>query len=139
MRSKTLFASTRATLVRDLGTEKFEGGTIFVTDAFEVTDPKEWDQRSGKGASREAVDEIMLTREERELGAVKRAEDEERFGTQRRDIGWGGGAGSGQGTGVGRGEEVGGQGTVTMTTTGEVKERLRDGLKESGSLVILVR
>lgn len=133
VRSKTLFASTRATLVRELGIEKFEAGTIFVTDAYEVLDTKEWEQRDrGATGGNSERDEEILTREERELGAVKRAEDEERFGTKGRDIGYGGGNAEPGGS-----VEVGGQGRMTMKCASEAKDKLRTGLSESGSLVIL--
>lgn len=81
VRAKTLFASTRATLVKDLG---IEGGTLFATEAAEVLEPKEWEERERQGGA--GPDEALLTREERELQGVKRAEEEERHGTKGRDL-----------------------------------------------------
>ena len=88
VRSKTLFASTRATLVRELGIEKFQE-TLFCTEIDEILDPKQW---SGRKSDKEAqaVDSALLSTEERELQGVRRAEDEERFGTKGRDVGVGG-------------------------------------------------
>ena len=131
VRSKTLFASTRATLVRELGTEKFGAGTIFVTEAEEVLDAKEWAQRDRDNAEDER-DEALLTREERELGSVKRAEEEERFGTGRKDLGTYGSEPKDAG-------EVGGQSRLSMKTTDEAKNRLKSGLTEAGNVVVLVR
>lgn len=88
VRSKTLFASTRATLVRELGIEKFQD-TLFCTDVEEILDPKQWaGRKSDKEA--QATDSGLLSTEERELQGVRRAEDEERFGTKGRDVGVGG-------------------------------------------------
>jgi twinfilin-like protein len=107
VRQKTLFASTRATLIRELGSEKF-GETVFLTEREEVLDPAQWDERAGGGgASAGAVqgqqDPGLLSTEERELQAVKRAEEEERHGTRGRDLmgeaGSGGVIGARTGTG----------------------------------------
>jgi hypothetical protein len=78
VRAKALFASTRATLVKELG---IEGGTLFATEAAEILEPKEWEGRD-KSSTAGAADEALLTSEERELQGVKRAEDEERHGTK---------------------------------------------------------
>ena len=94
MRAKTLFASTRATLVKELG---IEGGSLFVTEASEILEAREWEERDmekGTGVDEEA----LLTREERELRGVKRAEEEERHGTKGRDL-MGSGSGSLEGEG----------------------------------------
>ncbi|KAI9375624.1 hypothetical protein BJX61DRAFT_531458 [Aspergillus egyptiacus] len=92
VRAKTLFASTRATLVRELGSEKFTE-TIFATDEEEVVDEKAWRDReaekngsSGDGFRRED----LMGEKERELEAVRRAEEAARSGTPGRDIGIGG-------------------------------------------------
>ncbi|ETI28139.1 hypothetical protein G647_00588 [Cladophialophora carrionii CBS 160.54] len=96
VRQKTLFASTRNTLMRELGSEKFSE-TVFLTEREEILDPAQWEERargsaaaSGgvptAGATRAAVDEGLLSVEERELQAVKRAEEEERHGTRGRDL-----------------------------------------------------
>ncbi|KAL2819246.1 hypothetical protein BJX63DRAFT_428892 [Aspergillus granulosus] len=92
VRAKTLFAATRATLVRDLGSEKF-GETIFATDEDEVIGEKAWRDREAEkngtatGGHRR---EDLMGEEERELEAVRRAEEAARSGTPRRDIGIGG-------------------------------------------------
>ncbi|KAL5336378.1 hypothetical protein BJX70DRAFT_283465 [Aspergillus crustosus] len=92
VRAKTLFASTRATLVRELGSEKF-GETIFATDEDEVVGEKAWREReaekngSGEGGYRR---EDLMGDKERELEAVRRAEEAARSGTPGRDIGIGG-------------------------------------------------
>lgn len=129
MRSKTLFASTRATLVKELG---IEGGTLFATDASEILEPREWQERDRQGGAE--VDEALLTREERELQGVKRAEDEERHGTKGRDL-----MGSSEGaSGASGGSSVG----VAMKMDEAVKEVLRElartGESESGMVVQFV-
>ena len=83
VRQKTLYASTRATLTRELGVEKFGNG-VFATEAEEITDPKQWEEREAHGEGK--VDQALLSNEERELQGVKRAEEEERHGTARRDL-----------------------------------------------------
>lgn len=88
VRSKTLFASTRATLVRELGIEKFQD-TLFCTEIDEILDPKQWSGRKNDKEA-QAADSALLSTEERELQGVRRAEDEERFGTKGRDVGVGG-------------------------------------------------
>ncbi|KAJ9607267.1 Twinfilin-1 [Cladophialophora chaetospira] len=104
VRQKTLFASTRNTLMRELGNEKFSE-TVFLTEREEILDPAQWDERAkgsaaasgGKpapGATRAAVDDGLLSVEERELQAVKRAEEEERHGTRGRDLMGAGGSGA---------------------------------------------
>lgn len=92
VRQKTLFASTRASLVRALGTESF-ADTIFLTEKEEVLDPKTWtdnDTTAGNDASAGAgggsSNTALLSTEERELQAVKRAEEEARHGTRGRDL-----------------------------------------------------
>ncbi|KIW78500.1 hypothetical protein Z517_08337 [Fonsecaea pedrosoi CBS 271.37] len=108
VRQKTLFASTRNTLMRELGTEKFSE-TVFLTEREEILDPAQWDERSKGSAAasggvptpgaRGAVDSGLLSAEERELQAVKRAEEEERHGTRGRDLMGEGGSGATQGKG----------------------------------------
>ncbi|PYH45622.1 twinfilin [Aspergillus saccharolyticus JOP 1030-1] len=95
VRHKTLFAATRATLARELGTEKF-AATIFATDEEEVVGEEAWREReaeqknpSGRGVGGAAREELMGEKE-RELEAVRRAEEEARSGTPGRDIGIGG-------------------------------------------------
>ena len=90
-----LFASTRNTLTRDLGLEKF-GDHLFATDDFEVLDPGQWEARmqgAGTAIAQKGAPPDILSNEERELQGVKRAEDEERHGTQGRDLMGEGGSG----------------------------------------------
>ncbi|KAJ5102206.1 hypothetical protein NUU61_004428 [Penicillium alfredii] len=98
VRSKTLFASTRATLVRELGAEKF-ASTAFATEEDEVVGQDAWRERDG------GVPELMGDKE-RELEAVRRAEAEARNGTPSRDIGIGGTFTRGLGPGSGSGMKV---------------------------------
>ena len=120
--------------MRELGTEKFDGGIYFVTEPAEVLEKKEWEERERGAAGGEERDEAILTREERELGAVKRAEEEERFGTRGRDIGYGGG-----GNGDASGEvSKSGQGRLLMNVTDEAKGTLSTGLTNGGDLVVIV-
>lgn len=115
VRQKTLFASTRATLVRELGSEKF-ADTVFVTEREEVLDPAQWDERDGSSGGAAASGTLsagatggqhanvgLLSTEERELQAVKRAEEEERHGTRGRDLMGAGGTSAG---GTSRGIEM---------------------------------
>lgn len=88
-----LFASTRATLVRDLGLEKFSDG-VFATDAEEILEPAQWEIRTqGATAQKDGPNIDILSTEERELQSVKRAEEEERHGTSGRDLMGAGGSG----------------------------------------------
>ncbi|KAL2213143.1 actin depolymerizing protein [Sarocladium strictum] len=79
VRQKMLFASTRLTLVRELGSEHFRE-TIFATTAEELSEAgfKKHDAHSKLDAP--------LTEEERTLGEVKRAEQETGAGTGQREI-----------------------------------------------------
>ncbi|OAA50354.1 twinfilin-1 [Metarhizium rileyi] len=79
VRQKMLFASTRLTLVRELGSEHFRE-SIFVTTADELSESgfKELDAHTQLAAP--------LTEEERTLGEVKRAEQEAGSGTGTREI-----------------------------------------------------
>ncbi|KAH6898246.1 hypothetical protein B0T10DRAFT_543244 [Thelonectria olida] len=79
VRQKMLFASTRLTFVRELGTEHFRE-TIFVTTAAELT---------AKGFEKHDAHtklDAPLTEEEQTLGEVKRAEQEAGSGTGTREI-----------------------------------------------------
>ena len=138
MRAKTLFASTRATLVKELG---IEGGTLFATEPAEILEPKEWEERD-KSSTAGAADEALLTREERELQGVKRAEDEERHGTKGRDLmgssaaattGSGGGLGSGGG-----GSNVGVMMNMDEEVKGPLRELAQSGESEEGIVVQFV-
>lgn len=137
VRQKTLFASTRATLVRELGSEKFVE-TVFVTEREEILDPAQWEERSGSGAaaagtststlahqSRGGVDPGLLSVEERELQAVKRAEEEERHGTRGRDLMNNESREAGARTGTGTG--------VTMKIADEARSALAQLRTSSGS------
>ncbi|KND86999.1 Twinfilin-2 [Tolypocladium ophioglossoides CBS 100239] len=79
VRQKMLFASTRLTLVREMGTEHFRE-TIFVTTPEELSD-------SGfKKHDAHAKMHAPLTEEEQTLGEVRRAEREAGSGTGTREI-----------------------------------------------------
>lgn len=118
-----LFASTRSTLVRELGTEKFDD-TVFATEEEEIVGREAWSERDGDkaGVGREA----LMGEKERELEAVRRAEAEARSGTPRRDIGIGGTFGPGTGSG--------------MRMSVQVDDAAKSALKElgDGGLVQLV-
>ncbi|KAI0138584.1 actin depolymerizing protein [Hypoxylon sp. NC0597] len=79
VRQKMLFASTRLTLVRELGSEHFRE-TIFATTADELS-PAGFDKHD-----RHNELEAPLTEEERTLGEVKKAEAEAGAGTGVREI-----------------------------------------------------
>ncbi|KAL2020009.1 hypothetical protein VTK56DRAFT_8912 [Thermocarpiscus australiensis] len=79
VRQKMLFASTRLTLVRELGTEHFRE-TLFATLPEELT-PAGFERHDAHSAL-----EAPLTEEERSLGDVRRAEQEAGMGTGTREI-----------------------------------------------------
>ncbi|EXJ64206.1 hypothetical protein A1O7_00542 [Cladophialophora yegresii CBS 114405] len=116
VRQKTLFASTRNTLMRELGSEKFSE-TVFLTEREEILDPAQWEERA-KGSA--AANEGLLSVEERELQAVKRAEEEERHGTRGRDLMGEGGSGADFMTGK-KGE---GKGRNALKISDEAKSAL---------------
>jgi twinfilin-like protein len=92
-----LFASTRSTLTRELGSEKF-ASTVFATEEEEIVTAEAWRERENENTP--ARREELMGEKERELEAVRRAEAEARNGTPQRDIGIGGtfgGPGSGSG------------------------------------------
>lgn len=95
-----LFASTRSTLTRELGSEKFTG-SIFATEAEEVTGPDAWTGQDGAGGESGGDAgyrrEDLMGEKERELDAVRRAEDEARSGTRGRDVGMNSNGGGGSG------------------------------------------
>lgn len=124
VRPKMLFASTRQTLTRELGTEKF-ASTVFATEEEEILGRDAWRERDGEitgGVSRED----LMDDKERELEAVRKAEAEARSSNRHRDIGIGGTFGPGSGSGS----------RVSMP----VDENAKSALKElqSGGLVQLV-
>ncbi|EON99725.1 putative cofilin tropomyosin-type actin-binding protein [Phaeoacremonium minimum UCRPA7] len=79
VRQKMLFASTRLTLVRELGSEHFRE-TIFATTAEELS-PAGFEKHDAHSAM-----DAPLTEEERSLSEVKRAEQEAGQGTGTREI-----------------------------------------------------
>ncbi|KAJ2899824.1 hypothetical protein MKZ38_002766 [Zalerion maritima] len=79
VRQKMLFASTRLSLVRELGTEHFRE-TIVANSASELS-PDGFKKHDAHSAM-----EAPLTEEERELGAVKKAEAEAGRGSGRKEI-----------------------------------------------------
>ncbi|KAI1623647.1 PTK9 protein tyrosine kinase 9 [Exophiala viscosa] len=131
VRQKTLFASTRATLIRELGSEKF-AETVFLTEREEILDPAQWDERAGTSTTTSTAGSHahtgLLSTEERELQAVKRAEEEERHGTRGRDLMGQGGSGaqyaSGGAGGAGKG--------IQMKVTDDAKSAIA-GLASAGA------
>ncbi|KAJ9639350.1 Twinfilin-1 [Coniosporium tulheliwenetii] len=73
VRQKTLFASTRLTLLRELGSENF-GESLFVTEAEELSEAG-WKRHEAHGDA-----ERPLTEEERNLEGIKEAEAREAGG-----------------------------------------------------------
>ncbi|KEF60272.1 uncharacterized protein A1O9_05122 [Exophiala aquamarina CBS 119918] len=150
VRQKTLFASTRATLVRELGSEKF-ADTVFLTEKEEVLDPKTWADSgytSGgpSGGSGGGRDTALLSVEERELQAVKRAEEEARHGTAGRDLMNEGGSGAAFGGGSRDGTPsagAGGRSGVSMKISEDARQGLaaakaaQDPSGDSGSGVLV--
>lgn len=112
VRQKMLFASTRLTLVRELGTERFRE-QIFATTKEELT--KEGFEKHDKHVGLEAP----LTEEEQSLGEVKRKEAEEGRGTN------------------GRRAHV--SSGVSMPVTDEALQALKGLAEEKDNLVQLVR
>ncbi|ODH21614.1 hypothetical protein ACO22_05635 [Paracoccidioides brasiliensis] len=109
VRAKTLYASSRATLTRELGSEKFVD-SIFATDAEEILDEASWKERDadrnaaiggvGEDGKAEARRNRLMGREERELDEVRKLEEQERsMGARRRDVGIGGTIGRENGNG----------------------------------------
>lgn len=106
VRAKTLFASTRATLPRELGSGAF-AAHVFAAEPAEVADAAVWRERDTEagvpGAGHGGEDESMagearkreaMADEERQAEILKEEESKAR-GTVRRDIGIGGRAGAG--------------------------------------------
>lgn len=112
VRSKMLFASTRLTLVRELGLERFRE-QLFVTEAAELTKAG-WERHEASGALK-----APLTEEEQTLQGVKEAEAQARGGTQGKQL------------------ETGGKLTMAMSEDARTAlAGLKDGLP--GTLVQLV-
>jgi twinfilin-like protein len=118
-----LFASTRTSLTRELGTEKF-GSSVFATEEDEIIGQDAWKERDGAAAG--VGREELMGEKERELEAVRRAEAEARNGTPRSDIGIGGTFGPGSGSGM----------RVTMPVDDAAKTALKE--LQEGGLVQLV-
>ena len=83
VRQKMLFASTRLTLVRELGAERFRE-SLFVTEMKEL-EKEGWEKHDAHGALK-----APLTEEEESLQGVKEAEAEARGGTKGRRLETGG-------------------------------------------------
>ena len=83
VRQKMLFASTRLSLVRELGEERFRD-KLFVTELSDLT-REGWEKHEASGAS-----SAPLTAEEESLQGVKEAEANERGGTAGRRLESGG-------------------------------------------------
>lgn len=113
VRQKMLFASTRLTLVRELGVERFRE-TVFVTSGEELT-PKGWERHERHNRL-----DAPLTEEEAGLKHIKDAEAEESGGTGARK------SHVSAGISLNMGDEV-----------GEALEGLKDA--PEGALVMIVR
>ena len=111
VRQKMLFASTRLTLVRELGTERF-GEQLFVTEAQELT-KEGWEKHEQHAALAPP-----LTEEETVLGEVKRKEQEEGTGTSARK------------------NHIGGGGSLKMNVTEDALEALKALGDESGANLV---
>ena len=83
VRQKMLFASTRLTLVRELGTERFRE-SLFVTELREL-EKEGWEKHDAHGAL-----SAPLTEEEENLKGIKEAEAEAKGGTEGRRLETGG-------------------------------------------------
>lgn len=147
MRAKTLFASTRATLVRELGSEKF-ATTVFATEEGEVVSGSAWAERDAEkkraagfgGPGEDVGREDLMGDKERELEAVRRAVEEARSGTPGRDIGIGGTFGRGSPGLKAAGAAAGGGMRIQMPIEEDAKGALKGlhvrGLVQLVSLVI---
>jgi twinfilin-like protein len=132
VRAKTLFAATRSTLARELGSEKF-ATTVFATEEEEIVTEQAWRERDleGNGSPQAGYErEELMDDKERELDAVRRAEEEARHGTAGRDVGTGGTLGRVSGY------ATGGSVDMPMPVDEDVKSSLRS--IQDGQLVQLV-
>lgn len=133
VRAKTLFASTRATLVRELGSEKFDS-TVFATEVDEVVSAEAWSDRDAEKKSNSGIGsngggiarEDLMGDKERELEAVRRAVEEARSGTPNRDIGIGGSFNRGGNNG----------GTLAASSSGGGGMRIQMPMEEDASAAI---
>lgn len=96
VRQKTLVASTRLTLVRELGSERFSE-TLFATTKDELS------AAGWKRHEAHAAEDAPLTQEEWDRKQLRDAEVQEVGGTARRGAGYGGGSSSGLRMGAGEG------------------------------------
>lgn len=132
VRAKTLFAATRSTLARELGSEKF-ATTVFATEEEEIVTEQAWRERDleGNGSPQAGYQrEDLMDHKERELDAVRRAEEEARHGTAGRDVGTGGTLGRVSGY------ATGGSVDMPIPVDEDVKSSLRS--IQDGQLVQLV-
>ena len=106
-----LFASSRLTLVRELGSEHFRE-TVFLTE------PDELSERGFKDLDAHTKLEAPLTEEEKTLGEVKRVEQE---------------AGSGTGT-----REIHLSKTLNMPVQADAIEAMKDLSQERGRIVTML-
>lgn len=112
VRQKMLFASTRLTLVRELGTERFRE-SLFVTEMKEL-EKEGWEKHDAHGALG-----APLTEEEENLKGIKEAEAEAKGGTEGRRL------------------ETGGK--LSIATSHDAREALgMFGVEEGGNLLQLV-
>ncbi|QKX58268.1 uncharacterized protein TRUGW13939_05389 [Talaromyces rugulosus] len=131
VRAKTLFAATRSTLARELGSEKFTT-TVFATEEEEIVAEQAWRERDleGNGSPQAGYErEELMDDKERELDAVRRAEEEARHGTAGRDVGTGGTLGRVSGY------ATGGSVDMPMPVDEDIKSSLRS--IQDGQLVQL--
>lgn len=96
VRQKTLVASTRLTLVRELGSEHF-------TETLFATTKEELSAEGWKKHEAHVAEDAPLTQEEWDRKQLKEAEVQEVGGTGRRGAGYGGGSSSGLSMGAGEG------------------------------------
>ena len=114
VRAKTLFASTRATLIRELGRERFEDRSHFVTEAREVLEGG-WDEGGdGDGSNNRG----------------ERREEEEEEMTVAGDYG-----GMGGRSVLGEGLSKGGEGEKTLGLKMRMDDEARGKLGEMGEVV----
>lgn len=126
-------------MIKELGRERFEGrgSNLFCTDRREVLDIGEWEEREA-GIGDE--DDGVLTREERELRDVRRAEEEERYsGTKGRDLM--GGADTGNAGAGDEGEKTKGLRMKMADDARKALGQMGEGMKSDGEgkIVQLVR
>jgi twinfilin-like protein len=115
VRQKTLFASTRLTLVRELGSEHF-------TETLFATTKEELSAQGWKKHEAHVAEDAPLTQEEWDRKQLKEAEVQEVGGTGRRGAGYGGGNSSSG---------------LPMTASKEAVEALKKLGESDGGLVLL--